>query len=86
MSETSISLIQGLCYILLIAVAIRHSWRKGEKEGSTYMLSYLRKHKYKNSNGTKVPYLDDTGFAEFMKHVRIEKAIQEKINEREKDI
>ena len=86
MSETSISLIQGLCYILLIAVAIRHSWRKGEKEGSTYMLSYLRKNKYKNSNGIKVPYFDDTGFAEFMKHVRIEKAIQEKINEREEDI
>ena len=82
MSETSISLIQGLCYILLIAVAIRHSWRKGEKEGSTYMLSYLRKNKYKNSNGIKVPYFDDTGFNQFMKHVKIEKAIKDKLNEK----
>ena len=86
MSETSISLIQGLCYILLILVAIRHSWRKGEGEGSRYMLNYLRKNKYKNSDGLKVPYFDDTGFNNFMKHVRIEKAIKDKINEREEDI
>ena len=86
MSETSISLIQGLCYILLIAVAIRYSWRKGEREGSTYLLKYLRKNKYKNSDGFEVPYFDDTGFSNFMKHVRIEKAIKDKINEREEDI
>ena len=86
MSETSISLIQGLCYILLIGVAIRYSWRKGEKEGSTYLLNYLRKNKYKNSDGFEVPYFDDTGFNNFMKHVRIEKAIKDKINEREEDI
>ena len=86
MSEISISLIQGLCYILLILVAIRHSWRKGEKEGSNYMLKYLRENKYKNSNGMEVPYFDDTGFNNFMKHVRIEKAIKDKINEREEDI
>ena len=82
MSETLISLIQGLCYILLIGVAIHYSWRKGEKEGSTYMLDYLRKNKYKDSNGIDVSCFDDTGYGEFMKHVRIEKAIQEKINER----
>ena len=86
MRETSISLIQGLCYILLIAVAIRYSWRKGEREGSTYLLKYLRKNKYKNSDGFEVPYFDDTGFSNFMKHVRIEKAIKDKINEREEDI
>jgi len=50
------------------------------------MLKYLRKNKYKNSYGLDVSYLDDTGFSEFMKHVRISKAIQEKINEREEDI
>ena len=72
MSEISISLIQGLCYLLLILVAIRHSWRKGEKEGSTYMLKYLRENKYKNSNGLKVPYFDDTGYNNFMHHVRKE--------------
>ena len=82
MSEISISLIQGLCYILLILVAIRHSWRKGEKEGSNYMLKYLRENKYKNSNGMEVPYFDDTGFNNFMKHVRIEKAIKERLDER----
>ena len=42
--------------------------------------------KYKNSAGLKVPYFDDTGFNNFMKHVRIEKAIKDKINEREEDI
>ena len=50
------------------------------------MLSYLRKNKYKNSDGFEVPYFDDTGFNNFMKHVRIEKAIKDKINEREEDI
>ena len=82
MSEISISLIQGLCYILLMLVAVRHSWRKGEGEGSRYMLKYLRQHKYKNSNGMEVPYFDDTGFGEFMKHVRIEQAIKERLNEK----
>ena len=78
MSETSISLIQGLCYILLILVAVRHSWKKGEKEGSTYMLSYLRDNKYKNSNGIKVPYFDDTGYSKFMSHVRKEEKKKKK--------
>ena len=73
MSDISISLIQGLCYILLIVVAVRHSWRKGEAEGSRYMLEYLRENKYKNSNGIKVSYFDDTGFNAFMQHVRKEK-------------
>lgn len=72
MSEISISLIQGLCYILLILVAVRHSWKKGEAEGSTYMLSYLRDNKYKNSDGIEVPYFDDTGYNNFMRHVRKE--------------
>ena len=82
MSEISISLIQGLCYILLIVVAIRHSWKKGEAEGSRYMLEYLRENKYENSDGIKVPYFDDTGFNNFMKHVRIEKAIKDKLDEK----
>ena len=77
MSEISISLIQGLCYILLIVVAIRHSWRKGEAEGSRYMLEYLRENKYENSDGIKVPYFDDTGFNNFMKHVREERKIKD---------
>ena len=72
MSEISISLIEGAAYILLILVATRHSWKKGEAEGSRYMLEYLRENKYKNSNGIKVSYLDDTGFNRFMQHVREE--------------
>ena len=72
MNETSISLIQGLCYLLLILVAVRHSWKKGEAAGSTYMLSYLRDNKYKNPHGMKVPYLDDTGYNNFMSHVKEE--------------
>ena len=76
MSEISISLIQGLCYILLIVVAIRHSWKKGEAEGSRYMLEYLRENKYKNSDGIKVSYFDDTGFNAFMRHVREEKKLK----------
>jgi len=37
------------------------------------MLEYLRENKYKNSNGIKVSYFDDTGFNAFMQHVRKEK-------------
>ena len=76
MSDISISLIQGACYILLILVAIRHSWKKGEKEGSTYMLEYIRQNKYKNSDGIEVPYFDDTGYNAFMQHVREERSLE----------
>ena len=82
MSDISINIIQGLCYIMLVIVAIRHSWKKGEAEGSRYMLEYLRENKYENSDGIKVPYFDDTGFNNFMKHVRIEKAIKDKLDEK----
>jgi hypothetical protein len=37
------------------------------------MLEYLRENKYKNSDGIKVSYFDDTGFNAFMRHVREEK-------------
>ena len=77
MSDISINIIQGLCYIMLVIVAIRHSWKKGEAEGSRYMLEYLRENKYENSDGIKVPYFDDTGFNNFMKHVREEKKIKD---------
>ena len=73
MSEISVSLIEGAAYILLIIVAVRQSWKRGEAEGSRYMLEYLRENKYKNSDGIKVSYFDDTGFNAFMWHVREEK-------------
>lgn len=43
------------------------------------MLSYLRDNKYKNTEGIKVPYLDDTGFNNFMKHVREEDGKKKKV-------
>ena len=73
MSEISVSLIEGAAYILLIIGAVRQSWKRGEAEGSRYMLEYLRENKYKNSDGIKVSYFDDTGFNAFMRHVREEK-------------
>ena len=86
MNDTAVSLIQGLCYILLIIVAVRHSWKKGEKEGSIFMLQYLRDNKF----------MGDTDYAKFMRHVRTEKKIAtidevppeelKKKNEKEKDI
>ena len=79
MSEISISLIEGTAYILLILVAVRSSWKKGEAEGSQYMLKYLRENKYKNSDGIKVSYLDDTGYNNFMKHVREEDDKKKKV-------
>ena len=86
MNDTAVNLIQGLCYILLIIVAVRHSWKKGEKEGSVFMLQYLRDNKF----------MGDSDYAKFMKHVRTEKMIAtideispeelKKKNEKEKDI
>ena len=77
MSEISVSLIEGAAYILLIIVAVRQSWKRGEAEGSRYMLEYLRENKYKNSDGIKVSYFDDTGYNNFMKHVREEKKLKD---------
>ncbi len=76
MNETAVSLIQGLCYILLIIVATRHSWKKGEKEGSVFMLQYLRENKFMN----------DTDYASFMRHVREEKGLSKIKNIDPKDL
>ncbi len=76
MNETAVSLIQGLCYILLIIVATRHSWKKGEKEGSVFMLQYLRENKFMN----------DTDYANFMRHVREEKGLSKIKNIDPKDL
>ena len=77
MSDISQSVIEGAAYILLIIVAVRQSWKRGEAEGSRYMLEYLRENKYKNSDGIKVSYFDDTGYNNFMKHVREEKKLKD---------
>ena len=68
----SIITLEYISYITVLVIAITLSWKRGEKEGSTYMLKYLRDHKF----------MDDTGYHRFMNHVREEK----KKDEKEKDI
>jgi len=59
----SIITFENLTYILVLIIGITMSWKRGEKEGSTYMLKYLRDHKF----------LDDSGYHRFMAHIRDEK-------------
>ena len=51
-------------FILLIAISTGLSFKAGEKSGSKYMLQYLRDH----------DFLKDSGYIEFMQHVRKEKS------------
>ena len=55
-------------YILLIAIATGLSFKAGEKSGSNYMLQYLRDY----------DFLKDSGYIEFMHHVRKEKRDKKK--------
>ena len=73
-------------YLIVLVSAIFVSWKKGEKEGSVFMLEYLRENKFMN----------DTDYANFMRHVRSEKTSTNaeglspkelrKKNEKEEDI
>ena len=74
MTETTYSVLTGLAYIILIVIASYVSWKKGEKEGSVFMLEYLRENKFMN----------DTDYANFMRHVRSEKS--DKIEVSPKDL
>ena len=86
MTETTYSVLTGLAYLTLIVIATWSSFRKGEKEGSVFMLQYLRTNKF----------MGDSDHAKFMKHIRTEKHIAtieevspeelKKKNEKEKDI
>ena len=64
MELTTYKVLTGLAYITLVVMASWSSWKKGEKEGSVFMLEYLRENKFMN----------DTDYAKFMRHVRTEKA------------
>jgi len=64
----SIITLEYISYITVLVIAITLSWKRGEKEGSTYMLKYLRDHKF----------MDDSGYHRFMTHVREEKKDEEK--------
>jgi|TARA_B100001964_G_C14189264_1_gene580212 hypothetical protein len=67
MTETTYNVLTGLIYILIILLASWSSWKKGEKEGSVFMLEYLRENKFFN----------DTDYNNFMKHIRTEKHIKD---------
>ena len=64
MTITTFNVLTGIAYITLVVVASWVSWKKGEKEGSVFMLEYLRENKFMN----------DTDYAKFMRHVRTEKS------------
>ena len=64
MELTVYNVFQGLAYITLVVAASYVSWKIGEKEGSVFMLDYLRENKFMN----------DTDYANFMRHVRSEKS------------
>jgi hypothetical protein len=70
MELTTYKVLTGLAYILLVVIASWSSWKKGEKEGSVFMLQYLRENKFFN----------DTDYYKFMRHVRADKKIA-KIND-----
>ena len=86
MELTTYKVLTGLAYITLIFIASYSSWKKGEKEGSVFMLQYLRDNKFFNNSD----------YAKFMKHIRTDKKIAKidevspqelkKKNEKEKDI
>ena len=74
MELTIYNVLQGLSYITLVVIASFVSWKRGEKEGSVFMLEYLRENKFMN----------DTDYANFMRHVRSEKS--DKIEVSPKDL
>ena len=70
MELTTYKVLTGLAYITLIFIATYSSWKKGEKEGSVFMLQYLRENKF----------MGDTDYAKFMRHIRTDKKMS-KIDE-----
>ena len=74
---TTFTFLEYSSYIILLGIAMWQSHKLGEKSGSIYMLSYLRENTYKDANGLKVPFLNDTGYNRFMSHMRKEKELQD---------
>ena len=62
MNLTLLNILEWGSYLTVLVVAIHDSWKKGEHEGSRFMLQYLREEKF----------LDDTGYNKFMMHVKEE--------------
>ena len=77
--------LEWVSILIVLVAAIYVSWKKGEKEGSVFMLEYLRENEF----------MSDTEYANFMRHVRSEKTQTrleispeelKKKNDKEKDI
>jgi len=62
MNLTLFNTLEWGSYLIVLVSAIYVSWKKGEQEGSRFMLHYLREEKF----------LDDTGYNKFMMHIREE--------------
>ena len=78
MNLTFFNILEWATYLGVLVAAIIVSWKKGEQEGSRFMLQYLREEKF----------LDATGYNQFMMHVREEEKKQKNGEEvdKEKDI
>jgi hypothetical protein len=70
---TTLTIIEYTTYIAILLGAMYKSHKLGEKTGSMYMLEYLRENKYENIEGFEEPYLSDTGFNNFISHMKKEK-------------
>ena len=62
MNLTLFNILEWVSILIVLVAAIIVSWKKGEQEGSRYMLQYLREEKF----------LDSTGYNQFMMHIREE--------------
>ena len=66
MNLTFFNVLEWITYLGVLVAAIIVSWKKGEAEGSRFMLQYLREEEF----------LDSTGYNQFMMHVRAEERKQ----------
>ena len=71
MNLTLLNILEWSSYLTVLVAAIYVSWKKGEHEGSRFMLQYLREEKF----------LDDIGYNKFMMHIREEERKKEEENE-----
>ena len=75
MNLTFFNILELGLYLIVLVAAIIVSWKRGEQEGSRFMLQYLREEKF----------LDDTGYNKFMMHIREEEKKQKNGEEIDKE-
>ena len=73
MNLTLLNALEWGSYLIVLVSAIYVSWKGGEREGSRFMLQYLREEKF----------LDDTGYNKFMMHIREEKRNGENLSDKD---